>query len=168
MAARDPRLSMLARRVRIDAFTKVKETLQNMIDNLLKEKEDTIKQKDFCVDSLNQNLRTTEDTQREKADAIAKMEDHINSMDTLTKAIEADKASITELRVELKKETEDREKANAEFQQTVADQRATQKLVSSALNVLKGFYDQATLLQKRAGTGKRQEPAGPPPPPGFK
>merc|ERR1719443_1734609 len=68
----------------------------------------------------------------------------------------------------LKKETEDREKANAEFQQTVADQRATQKLVSSALNVLKGFYGQATLLQKNAGMGKRQEPAGPPPPQGFK
>jgi len=168
MAAHDPRLSMLARRVRIDAFTKVKETLQNMIDNLLKEKEDTIKQKDFCVDSLNQNLRTTEDTQREKADAIAKMEDHINAMDTLTKAIEADKASITELRVELKKETEDREKANSEFQQTVADQRATQKLVSSALDVLKGFYESPALVQAKAVAGKKQEPAGPPPPPGFK
>merc|ERR1712196_572435 len=48
---------------------------------------------------------------------------------------------------------------------TVADQRATQKLLQAALGVLKGFYEKkaaaAALVQK-------QEPAGPPPPPGFK
>merc|ERR1719428_986544 len=46
---------------------------------------------------------------------------------------------------------------------TVADQRATQKLLAQALNVLKAFYEKkakAVFLQK-------QEPAGPPPPPGF-
>merc|ERR1712054_53528 len=52
---------------------------------------------------------------------------------------------------------------NKDFQQTVADQRASQKLLQAALNILKGFYEkkEAALLQK-------QEPAGPPPPPGFK
>jgi len=48
---------------------------------------------------------------------------------------------------------------------TVADQRATQKLLAAALNILKGFYEKAALLQK---TTKVAEPAGPPPPPGFK
>merc|ERR1740130_1759463 len=46
---------------------------------------------------------------------------------------------------------------------TVADQRATQKLLAAALNILKGFYAKkaaAALLQ----TG---QPAGPPPPAGF-
>merc|ERR1719324_2096140 len=167
-AAHDPRLSALAVRVRIDAFTKVKETLQNMIDKIIQEKEDDIKQKDFCIDSLNQNLRITEDTEREKQDAIAKADDHKNAMDELSKSIAADKASIAELRVELKKETEDRVKANADFQTTVADQRATQKLVASALSVLKGFYEKAALVQEKASSGKQAEPAGPPPPPGFK
>merc|ERR1712196_304864 len=48
---------------------------------------------------------------------------------------------------------------------TVADQRATQKLLQAALGALKGFYEKkaaaAALVQK-------QQPAGPPPPPGFK
>lgn len=47
---------------------------------------------------------------------------------------------------------------------TVADQRATQKLLKQALNVLKGFYDKA-FVQKST---KKEDPAGPPPPPGFK
>merc|ERR1719389_1237732 len=66
------------------------------------------------------------------------------------------------MQVQMKRAGEDREKQNKEFQQTVADQRASQKLLTSALNVLKGFYEkkEAALVQ--------QEPAGPPPPPGFK
>merc|ERR1719454_363779 len=62
----------------------------------------------------------------------------------------------------MKRAGEDREKENKEFQQTVADQRASVVLLSKALEILQGFYDEASLLQQK------QEPAGPPPPPGFK
>merc|ERR1719263_1236285 len=64
----------------------------------------------------------------------------------------------------MKRAGEDREKENKEFQMTVADQRATQKLLAQALNVLKGFYDKKAKALLQQG----QEPAGPPPPPGFK
>ena len=53
---------------------------------------------------------------------------------------------------------------NADFQTTIADQRATQKLLTNALNVLKAVYAKKSFVQKSA----KQEPAGPPPPPGFK
>ena len=47
----------------------------------------------------------------------------------------------------------------------VADQRATQKLITAALGILKGFYDKAALLQvKRAGATTEFQQA---PPPGF-
>ena len=54
---------------------------------------------------------------------------------------------------------------NADFQTTIADQRATQKLLTNALNVLKAVYAKKSVVQKSV---RRQEPAGPPPPPGFK
>merc|ERR1719333_1643877 len=82
----------------------------------------------------------------------------------LTEAIDTLKAEIADMQVQLKRAGEDRELQNKEFQLTVADQRATQKLLQAALTILKGFYDKAAptaFLQK-------QEPAGPPPPPGFK
>merc|ERR1719389_789134 len=77
------------------------------------------------------------------------------------------KAKIADLQIQLKRAGEDKVTENALFQTTVADQRATQKLLAGALNILKGFYDKAALVQKSSGKGK-QEPAGPPPPPGFK
>merc|ERR1719174_3231381 len=162
----DPRLSTLAVQARLDAFTKVKKSIQDMVDKLIKEKEDEIKHKDFCVEELNNNERDTEMKERDRADLEAKIEDLAMTIDTLAKEIEVLKADVAELQVQMKRAGEDREKQNKEFQVTVADQRATQKLLAAALNILKGFYEKAALVQK-SQVAKKQ-PAGPPPPPGFK
>merc|ERR1719161_3220290 len=138
-----------------------------MVDKLDKEKEDDVKKKDFCIDSLNQNERETSSEERNKADLVAKVEDLTMTMDTLGKNIEELKAEVTDLQTQMKAAGEQREKMNKDFQLTVADQRATQKLLASALNVLKTFYDKAALVQVSSKAGSAQ-PAGPPPPPGFK
>merc|ERR1719515_232722 len=160
-----PRLSAIALRCRLDAFTRVKKAIDDMIAQLLKEKEDEIKHKDFCVDDFNTNQLETEKKDREKSDLIALIEDLEMTIKSLTDAIDALKAEIAEMQVQLKRAGEDREKENKDFQMTVADQRATQKLLQATLGALKGFYEKkaaaASFLQK-------QEPAGPPPPPGFK
>merc|ERR1719272_884770 len=157
----NPRLSALATKVRLDAFTKVKKAIDDMVGQLLKEKEDEIKHKDFCVDEFNTNQLQTERKDREKEDLIAKIEDLELTIKTLSTEIDTLKSEVAEMQVQMKRAGEDREKENKDFQGTVADQRASQKLLQAALNILKGFYEkkEAALLQ--------QEPAGPPPPPGF-
>jgi outer membrane murein-binding lipoprotein Lpp len=146
----------------LDAFTRVKKAIDDMVSQLLKEKEDEIKHKDFCVEEFNTNQLQTEEKEREKSDLLAKIEDLEMTIKTLSADIDRLKSEIKESQVQMKRAGEDREKQNKEFQQTVADQRATQKLLNAALEILKGFYEkkEAALLQ--------QEPAGPPPPPGFK
>jgi hypothetical protein len=158
-----PRLATLATQVRLDAFTRVKKAIDDMIAQLLVEKADEIKHKDFCVDEFNTNQLQTEKKEREKQDLIAKIEDLEMAIEQLTKAIETLKAEIAEMQVQLKRAGEDREKENKEFQTTVADQRETQKLLQTALGVLQEFYGKA----KAAALVQKQEPAGPPPPPGF-
>jgi len=159
-----PRLATLATRVRLDAFGKVTEQIDGMVVALKKEKADDIKMKDFCVEELNENERAQELKQRDIEGLDAKIADLTALIDQLAKDISALKAEIAEMQVQLKRAGEDREAQNADFQTTVADQRATQKLLTNALNVLKAVYDKKALVQ----TGARQEPAGPPPPPGFK
>merc|ERR1719191_2585507 len=158
-----PRLATLAVKVRLDAFEKVKKSIDDMVAALLKEKADEIKHKDFCVDEFNKNQLETEKKEREKADLIAKIDDLTMTIEKLTKAIDTLKAEIAELQVQLKRAGEDREKQNKEFQATVADQRATQKLLKTALSILGEFYNK----EKAAMLQARQEPAGPPPPAGF-
>merc|ERR1712066_778961 len=155
-----PRLSNLAYRVKLDAFTRVKKAIDDMVAEL--EKEDEIKHKDFCVDEFNTNLMQTEKKTREKTDLIAEIEALATHIKELTEAIETLTKEIAEMQVQLKRAGEDREKQNKEFQSTVADQRATQKLLKAALTVMEDFYG-----KQNAASFAQQEPVGPPPPPGF-
>merc|ERR1719420_836092 len=160
----DPRLSALAVQARLDAFTEVKKSIQDMIDALIKEKADEIKHKDFCIEELNANERDTEMKERDRSDIEVKIEDLTAKIEALAKEIEVLKAEVAELQMQMKKAGEDREEANKEFQTVVADQRATQKLLEVSLGILKGFYDKAALVQKSSST----QTSGQAPPPGFK
>merc|ERR1719398_231522 len=160
----NPGMMMLASRARLDAFTKVKAAIDEMIQALLKEKADEIKHKGFCTDGLNTNEREAELKQRDIDELEAKIADLTTTIDELTKSIATLTSEIAEMQTQLKRAGEDREKENADFQTTVADQRETQKLLTSALNVLKAVFDKKSFVQTKG----KQEPAGPPPPPGFK
>merc|ERR1719330_1603687 len=160
----NPRISTLAYQVKLDAFTRVKKAIDDMIAQLLKEKADEIKHKDFCTDEFNTNQLQTEKKEREKQDLLAKIADLEATITALKKAIDTLKAEIKEMQVQLKRAGEDREKQNKEFQSTVADQRETQKLLKAALGVLQDFYAKKAPAVSLA---QKQEPVGPPPPPGF-
>merc|ERR1719506_528144 len=160
----NPRLAALAARVRLDAFTKVKAAIDEMIAALLKEKADEIKHKDFCVEGLNTNERETELKQRDIEELEAEISDLTMTIDELTKSIATLEAEIAEMQTQLKRAGEDRELENKDFQTTVADQRATKELLNKAFDVLKAVFAKK-FLQVSAST---KQPAGPPPPPGFK
>jgi len=159
----NPKLATLATKVRLDAFEKVKKAIDDMVAQLMKEKADEIKHRDFCTGEFNENQLQTERKEREKEDVVARIADLEMTIKELGDAIETLKGEIAEMQVQLKRAGEDREKQNKEFQAVVADQRETQTLLKQAMTILEEFYGKhsAGLLQKK------QEPAGPPPPAGF-
>merc|ERR1719231_2215079 len=107
-----PRLSAIADKVRLDALTRVKKAIDDMVAQLLKEKADEIKHKDFCVDEFNTNELQTEKKERAKSDLTAKIEDLDNTIAQLTKAIDTLKSEVAEMQVQMKRAGEDREKQN--------------------------------------------------------
>jgi len=156
-------LSALAYRVRLDAFTKVKKAIDKMVSQLLKEQANEVKHNDFCVEEFSSNKLQTQDKTREKASLVAKAQDLELTAGDLANAIDKLKAENEEMKIQLKRAGEDREKENAEFKIQVADQRETVKLLNAALEILADFYDKkaAALLESR------DDADGPPPPPGF-
>jgi chromosome segregation ATPase len=152
----NPRLSALAVRIRLDAFVKVKKAIDDMIAELMKQKKDEIAHRDYCIENLNKNEAVTERKDREKKDILTKIDDLTATIETLIKEIETLKSEISEMGLQLKHAGEDRGLENKEFATFVADQRATQKLLKSALDVLKSVYLQTSLVQKQANS----QPAG--------
>jgi len=158
----NPRLSALAERVRLDNFGKITKDVDAMVADLKAEKAADVKQKDFCNDALAKNELAREMKRRDIEQLDGKIADLTATIDTLTKEIAALKAEVAEMQVQLKRAGEDRELENNDFQTVIADQRSTQKLLTAALDKLKGFYEKEFLQTQH------RQPAGPPPPPSFK
>lgn len=152
----DPNLVLLATSAKIDAFTEVKKKIQALLDELTKEQADEVELKDFCIKELNTNEADQEAKTRDKADLAAKIEDLATTVTTLGKEMEVLKAEVAEMQVQIKRAGENREKVNMEFQKVVADQRATQKLLAAALNILKEFYNKAALVQIKSHASTMQ------------
>merc|ERR1719265_2925739 len=82
-----------------------------------------------------------------KEDQTVKIDDLGTAIKTLTEEIEAAKASIQQMQIDMQRAGEQRIKENKEFQATVADQVATQEILAKALDKLANFYDKLFLVE---------------------
>lgn len=156
-----PRLNALAVSVRLDAFTKVKKAIDDMIADLKKQLKEESKHRDFCIEELNQNEAQTTKQTRDQEDLTAKKGQLEAEIEQLAKEIEDLKAENAESRTQLKRAGEDREIENVEFQKTVADQKATIALLTKTMEVLKGVFEKSFVQQAPpAGFGTYEQNAG--------
>merc|ERR1719262_465001 len=159
-----PELATLATAARLDSFSGVTNAINKMIGDLEREKQDEIEHRDWCIEEFSNTEKAVELKTKDKDALTAKIEDLSATIDSLAAAIDALNKEIADMQTQIKHAGEDRELENREYKQTVMDQRASQKLLTEALNILKGFYDKAA---KGVALAQKQ-PAGPPPPAGFK
>lgn len=156
-------LLSLAVRVRLDAFTKVKETMDKMLAELKEQNKNDYEKSEQC----KKNLDSTEDSiklaAREKKDLAEKNKDLSNTIETVTGAIKTLKEEVADMEVSLKKAGIDRKSENELYQQSVADQRATVKVLNMALARMKEFYS-PSLMQIRSHQPVPGATAAAPPP----
>jgi len=160
-AAKDPQLSVLATTVELDAFTRVKKAIDDMIAMLKVQQEDEVKKSDYCKAELQENEMTTAKQTDYKASLEAKAEKLANEIATLEQDMAAAKAQIAQLQVELQRASEDRMTENLDFQKTVADQTATVEVLKVALERLAAFYNKESLIQGAKVANRRQTPPVP-------
>jgi len=133
-------LLAVAGKVQLDGFVKVKAAIDEMVSALKKEMADEVEHQRFCTSELDKNAKQTEDKEDHVADLESSIAEAVDTIETLTTDVTNLNADIDEMNVQLKAASEQRESDNKEFQQTVADQRATQTLLTKALARLELFY----------------------------
>jgi chromosome segregation ATPase len=141
---------------RIDAFTRVKKAIDDMIATIQKEKKDDAEHKDQCVQDFHVNEVDTAKELHSKKTLTAKIDSLKQTIKEMDEAIALYNREIADLEVQLVKAKEDRDAEAEEFEAAVADQRATQELLTKALEKLKKVY---ALPQTKSSQ---------PPPEGFK
>jgi len=163
------KIAYLATRMKFDPFGKMRENIDTMVGALDKEKQDEVVYKDNCVSDLNTNDKETNEKHEIKND----LETEINRLNTeeaeLTDEEKRLIQEVADMQLEMKKASENREKENKDYQQVVADQRATRAILQKALDRLGEFYNrkqallqtsQAKVAQRVPGEASSPMPAG--------
>merc|ERR1719454_1863074 len=130
--------------------------MDKMVADLKTEQAEEVKFKTYCGKELDANEKSTFEKTDQKEDLEALIAKLTKLIKKLQEEIASANSQIAETETAILKAGQVREGENAEFQTTVADQRATQEILNKALDRLKAFYKGekgGALLQKN-----KQEP----------
>jgi len=134
-------LALLVSSVELDAFVKVKKSIDEMLKMLGQQQADEVKKNDWCKAELQDNELTIEKTTSQKESLEAKIAELESATTTMADEIDSANKQIKQVQMDLQKATKDRQKENIEFQKTIADQTMTIKVLKKALERLATFYD---------------------------
>jgi hypothetical protein len=141
-------LAQIAVKVQLDAFSKVKKAIDEMVTDLKGQQAKEVEKKDFCNKEFNENEKMTYTTQQTLGD----LEDQIASLEAalakLNEEVAAAKVEIKDMQVAVKVASENRKTENAAFQEEVTDQRMMQAILQKALERMQKVYKSAFIQQE--------------------
>jgi len=136
-------LSVLAARAAADPFGKVRKMIKDMIIKLMEEANEETEHKGWCDGELGAN-KVQRDAKTEDVNTLTAQADQLTAdIAKLTQELADLAQEITELDAAVAEATELRTKEKAKNEATIADAKAAQEAVKSALSVLKEFYAKA-------------------------
>jgi uncharacterized protein YoxC len=133
-------LLALASTAKIEDFSKITASIEQMVVDLKKEQDDEVAHQRFCTEELSENAAQQASTKEKIEDLTAEIEEKNATVETLASEIAVLQEQVSEMNKQLKRASEDRALANKEFQLTVADQRATQEVLERVLTRLGKVY----------------------------
>lgn len=156
------RIEKLIGSVKLDAFLRVKKAIDDMVAEILQEKEDEVKYRDTCISGLNENERTTAKELHSKKNLEAKIEGLGLTITGLNGTIDGLNSEIADLKKEREEASANRKEEKSDYEALMADQKQAEALLQKAYDTLKLKF--AALVQ--------QPPPSPfaskPPPPDLK
>lgn len=154
--AGSPGLALLATKVQLNVFEKVQEDIEKMAALLQTQQRDEVEHRDWCIEEMNKNEGSTAAEEDKKAGLSAKVADIEKTISTLSKSIKEAREQIAETELQMERASENREGENANYQQTVTDQRVAQMILRKALSRMKEVY---TFLEDDASGTDPAKPA---------
>jgi len=150
--AHNPSLSILATNVELDAFTRVKKAIDDMVAMLKEQQVAEVKKNDWCKAEFHETEMSTARATDHTTDLEAKIGALEQDIKTLEDGITDATAQIAQQQLDLQRASENRKAENIDFQKTVADQMTTVEVLKQALDKLAKYYDLVQTQSKSAQT----------------
>lgn len=136
----DAKVAKLATSVQMDVFAKVAAEIDKIVAELGRQQSDEVSQRDWCTEEFAANGRSNAAGEDKKQGLETKMTDLETSVEKATQDITRAEAENAEAQKQMQRASEAREAENADFQQTVTDQRLTQMILLKAIARMKQVY----------------------------
>jgi len=133
-------LASVAASVKLDTFTKVKEVLDTLLADLKSQQEQERMKKDQCNEDLYKNKDSTMDTKHALKNTESMIADLEAQIEKCEGEIEVAKAVIKDTQLQMQQAGDDRQKANAHFQEVVKNNHVTVNVLQKAIAALEAFY----------------------------
>merc|ERR1719159_721226 len=151
MKSGDGQLAKLASSSKLLDFSEIKKAIDEMMAELKAVQKSEDDKYEYCTSEIKANEKETAAKYDLKADLEQKIDDLTSTITTLTDEIAALEALVAQTNVEMKAASENREAENKDFQVTVADQKATQAILTKAMERMKAFYGFVQTNQPKQG-----------------
>jgi len=170
LAARDPRLSLLALQVlslkaKAGELDDVLKDIDDMISQLEDDTKDDEKEKEECETDRGDKTTEAREVSMEIDDASDKIKSEEEKVKEREEEIKTAEEEIKKYKEELKEAKRQREDENAAYEQAKLEDEQAVELIGNAKDVLKKFYEENFSLLFRSAQKSNEPGEAPPPPP---
>jgi chromosome segregation ATPase len=148
-----PELSALAMQMRADPFAKIKKLIQGLIERLVKEAAEEATQKGFCDTEMGKARHSRDQSVGKVEETSSAIKQGEASRKKLTMKIERLGQEVSDLRDDLKAETNTRQAEKAENEETLASAQEGKVAVKQAIKIMKEHYAGAKTKARVANGG---------------
>jgi len=137
----NPEVAALQLKIKLDAFTKVKEAIDQMSTELKAQQKDEVEFRDVCIAEDNTNKEETSLHEAEHGRVAADIESLQKQLEQIKVDIEEATTAKANAEKAIQSASNTRKAESNEYHTVVADQHATQQVLFKAIQRLKEFYD---------------------------
>jgi len=149
-------LIALAYRAASDPFVKIRGMIEDMIAKLLQEAAEEATQKAFCDKEIGESKTAKADKEGKLDKVNARLEKATSTTSTLTEEISKLSSEVAENDSAMKEATNVRQKEKADFMVVEKDLSECQEACAAATEVLREYYEGASLLQMKTKAGSKE------------
>jgi len=138
-----PELLEIAQAVKLDKFPKVQKAIDDMVDGLKVQQKEEVEHKTFCEGALHENEMKTMETTNSRDGLQARIDDAQSTIESIDEEKAAAEKEIKDTLSAMQAANVERAEGSKDFQNIIADQRATRAILLKVLDRLEEFYKPA-------------------------
>jgi len=152
--------AQLASMASSDPFVKIRGLIEDMIGKLVKEAQEEATHEAFCQEEMGKSSKSREQKTMKMEKYAVRMDEAESTIAELTEAVKTLEAEVAEIDRGQSEATKIRTAEHAEYAKASKDFKDSAEAVGRAIEVLKNYYEGASLLQVGSSIKARQPDFG--------